>query len=190
MYVRDLHVALGCLATDSDSVCLTLVLGTAITFALRLWLWCSGIALRAEPQSWSKLRVRVLAATASSRNSSLSNGSAQRRLLNVINLASLRFSCFIFVAAQLLPQLPAAVCCKLQVSSCQLQQPLLPGASFRLVVLALSLSWLFVKADSRIADDLCHWHRLALGDCRVTRRKLAAIDICLLQYRIWRRNAI
>lgn len=78
-------------ALPCSSLCLTLVLGTAITFALRLWHGCSGIALRAQPQSRSKLRVRVLAATASSRNSSLSNGSAQRWLLNVINLASLRF---------------------------------------------------------------------------------------------------
>lgn len=46
-----MYVALRCLATNSvsasASVCLTLDLGTAITFALRLWHGCSGIALRA-----------------------------------------------------------------------------------------------------------------------------------------------
>lgn len=125
-----MYVALRCLATNSVSasafVCLTLVLGTAITFALRLWHGCSGIALRAQPQSRSELRVRVLAATASSRNSSLSNGSAQRWLLNVINLASLRFhvsslsqrNCFRSC------QLQSVASCQLPVASCQLQQPL------------------------------------------------------------------
>lgn len=120
-----MYVALRCLATDSASasVCLTLVLGTTITFALRLWYGCSGIALRAQPQSRSELRVRVLAATASSRNSSLSNGSAQRWLLNVINLASLRFhvsslsqrNCFRSCQLQSVAscQLPAASCSSL-----------------------------------------------------------------------------
>lgn len=144
-----MYVALRCLATDSDSasgsVCLTLVLGTAITFALRLWHGCSGIALRAQPQSRSELRVRVLAATASSRNSSLSNGSAQRWLLNVINLASLRFhvsslsqrNCFRSC------QLQSVASCQLPAASCQLPAAaasLLPGASFRLVVLAIVLA--------------------------------------------------
>lgn len=110
-----MYVALRCLATHSTSVCLTLVLGTAITFALRLWHGCSGIALRAQPQSRSELRVRVLAATASSRNSSLSNGSAQRWLLNVINLASLRFH------VSSLSQRDCFRSCQLQsVASCQL----------------------------------------------------------------------
>lgn len=121
------------------------------------------------------------------------------RLLNVINLASLRFhvsslsqrNCFRSCQLQFVTscQLPVAdaVAVAVAVARCSLCSH---GASFWLVVLAivlaLSLSWLFVKADSRIADDLCQWRRLVLADCRVTRRKLAAIDIGVLKYRKWR----
>lgn len=104
------------------TLCLTLVLGTAITFTLRLWL-CSGIALRAQPQRAQG----SCSCTAQVQGTHLFLMALHSEwLLNVINLASLRFH------VSSLSQRNCFRSCQLQfVTSCQSQMQLqLPDVAF------------------------------------------------------------
>lgn len=120
------------------TLCLTLVLGTAITFTLRLWL-CSGIALRAQGSCSCTAQVQGTHLFLMALHSEW--------LLNVINLASLRFhvsslsqrNCFRSCQLQFVTscQLPVADAVAVAVARCSLCSH---GASFWLVVLAIVLA--------------------------------------------------